>query len=111
MVAICRFRPIFRSPSISSAAEKDTQINRIINKSDDGDNGIQQFGDQKALDEAYLPRIMTIEYPSVEERVRASMSHQNGADDDMSQVGGAFNGADNNGQVDAAEYDSYQNDT
>ena len=54
---------------------------------------------------------MTIEYPSVEERVRASMSHQNGADDDMSQVGGAFNGADNNGQVDAAEYDSYQNDT
>merc|ERR1712113_82017 len=96
-----RFRPVFRSPSISSATEKDTQINQVINRGDD--YGIDQFGDRKRLDTAYLPSIMTVEYPSYEER----MSIANGHDEDRSVAGG---NADQNGQNDA-EYDSYQNDS
>lgn len=108
-----RFRPIFRSPSISSATEKDTQINRVINKSNDNVNGVQQFGDKEDLDTAYLPQIMTVQYPSYEERVRMGSSvNGHRADDDMSLAGaGPVNGADANGHdASAAEYDSYQNE-
>jgi len=108
-----RFRPIFRSPSITSASGKDTQINRVINQNHDNVNGVHQFGDKEDLDTAYLPHIMKVQYPSYEERVRMGSSvNGHHADDVMSLAGaGPVNGADANGHdASAAEYDSYQNE-
>merc|ERR1712154_315354 len=55
-----KFRPVSNAPSLTSASEKDKQINKVINKSQE--NGIRQFGEIKNLNKAYLPPIMCIEY-------------------------------------------------
>eukprot|EP01084_Bolivina_argentea_P307011 530596_1 len=48
-----RFRPVFNAPSLTSATDKDKDINKIINKNKNG--GIQQFGSIKQLNTSYLP--------------------------------------------------------
>merc|ERR1711933_509163 len=55
-----KFRTIFNASSLTSASEKDKQVNKVINKSEQ--NGIRQFGEIKNLNNAYLPPIMCIEY-------------------------------------------------
>eukprot|EP00487_Bulimina_marginata_P000761 TRINITY_DN1151_c0_g1_i1.p1 TRINITY_DN1151_c0_g1~~TRINITY_DN1151_c0_g1_i1.p1 ORF type:complete len:169 (-),score=13.54 TRINITY_DN1151_c0_g1_i1:182-688(-) len=72
-----KFRSIFNAPSLTSATDKDRKINRIINKGQVG--GIQQFGEIKKLNTAYLPPIMCIRYPvhNMRHRKKRHGNHNN----------------------------------
>merc|ERR1712129_235226 len=70
-----KFTTIFQAPSLTSASDKDKQINKVFNN-DKSKNGIRQFGEIKDLNSAYLPPIVCIEYN--QQRQRQSVADVNG---------------------------------
>eukprot|EP00485_Elphidium_margaritaceum_P003238 CAMPEP_0202690086 /NCGR_PEP_ID=MMETSP1385-20130828/5203_1 /ASSEMBLY_ACC=CAM_ASM_000861 /TAXON_ID=933848 /ORGANISM="Elphidium margaritaceum" /LENGTH=921 /DNA_ID=CAMNT_0049345315 /DNA_START=42 /DNA_END=2807 /DNA_ORIENTATION=+ len=109
------FQPVFNAPSLTSASQKDRQINAVINKNDE--NGILQFGDVSNLNNAYLPPIMTVEYLVNNDVFYRQQREQQGKknkkskkknhqkeQEDMNVVA-----ADAGAAAGGDEYDSYQN--
>ena len=117
-----KFRPVFKAPSLTSATEKDKQIDKLmqLNNADD----MEEFEEFKALDTAYLPPIMGINYPSYNERVRRVKERQGrnkkkrkkdkeqkaDESDNRLSVGGVGGDTDNDDDAGIQdEYDRYQN--
>merc|ERR1712129_404163 len=68
-----KFTTIFQAPSLTSASDKDKQINKVFNN-DKWKNGIRQFGEIKDFNSAYLPPIVCIEYNQQRQRQSADVN-------------------------------------
>ena len=116
-----KFRAVFKAPSLTSASDKDKEINKLMQMKKI--DNMRQFEQFKAIDKAYLPPIMGINYPSYSERSRKAKERKKRAkrkrsksrerdqsdnDDNRLSLGGAGDDNDNNEDV-QDEYDRYQN--
>eukprot|EP01084_Bolivina_argentea_P307010 530595_1 len=61
-----KFRKIFRAPSLTSARSKDREIIKLINNGNE--NGIKHLGDEKQINNVYLPPVMSVKYKTVEQQ-------------------------------------------